>query len=196
MRGNFDWYVGVDEVGRGPIAGPLTVGAVCFNREHPRELIGVRDSKVLSSEMREKWLGLLKSTECSFTTASVSNQVIDRKGLSYSIRLAIARALRTLELESNQTLILLDGGLRAPDCYLHQETIIRGDQSEPLIAAASIVAKVHRDKKMINLSKRFPQYFFERHKGYGTKLHYQAIDEHSISAFHRRTFLPDHLARI
>ena len=120
----------------------------------------------------------------------VGPRVVDREGLTRATSVAIARALRRLVPDdATEVLVLLDGGLRAPARYTNQATIIKGDEKEPLIALASVVAKVMRDEKMRTLSYQYPQYGFEGHKGYGTSAHYKAIKKYGISDSHRKSFL-------
>ncbi len=189
--------IGVDEVGRGPLAGPLCVGA-CLVRARLRRralfaLSGVRDCKQLTPEKRHEWFSRIareaKQGTLCVTSSFVSPSIIDRKGLAYALRLAIRRCLKRLIAAPGHALIQLDGGLCAPARYPFQETIVGGDEREPLIAAASIVAKVRRDRYMIRLAKKYPAYGFEIHKGYGTKRHYEALRRHGISEVHRRSFL-------
>lgn len=186
--------VGVDEVGRGPIAGPVTVGAcVCSVDEYAQlcsDQLNVTDSKKITPKKRSIIAEELnKDKRLRSSIASSTAVDIDIVGIVPALLRALDEALSQLELDPSETLVLLDGGLKAPKKYLHQETIIKGDQSEWLIGAASIVAKVHRDNKMIAYAKDFPLYGFEKHKGYGTKAHYQALREHGTSVLHRTSFL-------
>lgn len=192
--GNFEWIAGVDEVGRGPIAGPVTVG-VCLCKKvdlaglmnsHPM----VQDSKTLSARKRERIVGTLKKDKhLVFAISSVGSEKIDQIGISECLRIAVGRSLAKLKIKQGKTLVLLDGSLYAPKKYQNQRTIIKGDQSEWLISAASIVAKVSRDKKMVNYSRVFPGYGFVHHKGYGTRGHYLALKKLGLTRIHRRAFL-------
>jgi len=187
----------VDEVGRGPLAGPVAVGVVKFKAESQKVItkwgIGFKDSKKLSANGREAWLVKIDEAMSEgwleYAVAFVSPSVIDKKGLSYAIRTAMEKALSEIEHDVNKTKVLLDGALHAPSHYPHQETIIKGDEKELSIALASIVAKVARDKKMVALAKKFPEYGFEKHKGYGTRAHYLAIKKNGLTKHHRRSFL-------
>lgn len=201
------YIIGIDEVGRGPLAGPVAVGVVKLKVESLKSKVnwgrGFRDSKKLSAKAREAWLVKIDEARSEgwldYAVAFVPPSVIDKKGLSYAIRTALARALERVaptaaQLGSStpklrEIMVLLDGGLRAPSHYPHQETIIKGDEKELAIALASIVAKVARDKKMVALAKKFPEYGFEKHKGYGTRAHYAAIKKHGITPHHRKSFL-------
>lgn len=188
------FIIGVDEVGRGCLAGPLTVGAIL--KRGKVNLRGIRDSKKLSAKQREEWARNLKTYSMKHKTfniaiASVGPVIIDRIGISSAARRAVGSCLRKLKrsiLRVSSAKILLDGSLYAPRTYLNQKTIIKGDEKIPLIAAASIVAKVHRDRKMARLSKNFPEYRLDIHKGYGTRFHQRAIKRHGLSVLHRRSF--------
>lgn len=191
---DYKYYIGIDEVGRGPIAGPVTVCAVLsFSGRELGDFKGIKDSKKLTGKGREKWFKKIKTSRAEkivdFSVFSVGNKTIDKIGIVASIRLCILNCLKKLNSPEEETLVILDGGLKAPEDYKYQETIIKGDEKEPLIAMASIVAKVSRDWHMSNLPEKYSGYSFDKHKGYGTKAHYNAIKEHGISDLHRRTFL-------
>lgn len=195
------WLIGVDEAGRGPLAGPVAVGACLIRARDARRVLlavrGVRDCKQLSPEKRLAWASRIRALgrrrALQAATALVSERVIDRRGISAALRMGIARTLRKLSVSPTHSFVMLDGGIRAPARYLFQETILGGDEKEPLIALASILAKVRRDRHMVRLSKRFPAYGFEKHKGYGTKKHYAALRKHGLSPVHRRSFLKNFL---
>lgn len=188
------YIVGVDEAGRGPLAGPLAVGAVAWpvSYEFQDQFAGIRDSKQLSAIRRgyffkrlheEKTRGIIM---CS--VAFIFPRMIDTHGMTKALRSGVARALEKLCLDASVTRVVLDGSLFAPPEYT-QETIIRGDETIPIISAASIIAKVSRDRCMRRIAKKYPQYGFEKHKGYGTKAHYEALREHGVSPVHRKLFL-------
>lgn len=186
--------VGIDEVGRGPIAGPVAVGACCVPIDFDFAFCrGIRDSKKLSPQKRQEWeqkiLLAQKEGKLRVAVTSVSSRMIDARGLAYAIRSALATSLKKVSGDPRKTRILLDGGLMAPEDFVYQKTIIKGDEKEPVISMASIVAKETRDRHMMMLSKRYPQYDFHVHKGYGTRAHYQKITEHGLSPEHRRSFL-------
>lgn len=188
------YVVGVDEVGRGCVAGPVAVGALVFyTPKAKRCLYGIQDSKRLKPHEREEWYRkICKVRESGFLDFSVSftaHSVVDKKGIVLAIKTALKRSLEKLSLEPERVLILLDGGLRAPRVYNNQQTIIKGDEKERVIAAASIVAKVLRDRKMVFFSKKYPRYGFERHKGYGTLNHYENLRIYGPTRIHRMTFL-------
>jgi ribonuclease HII len=188
------YIIGIDEVGRGPIAGPVAVCALCLNPNFDtKDFKNFRDSKKLSHIQRLKWLEKIKVEKENGTlvykVSLESNRVIDKKGLTFAIKRALANSLEFLNIKPKDCLVLLDGGLKAPIQYKNQKTIIKGDEKELAIALASIVAKVHRDTLLINLARKYPGYGLEKHKGYGTSAHYQALRKLGISPFHRQSFL-------
>ncbi len=188
------FLVGIDEAGRGPLAGPVAVGVVVAPPQFDLRLLeGVRDSKQLTELGREIWYEKLRILNLEhnvlFTVQFSSAAFIDTHGIVPAIRTAIARGLRELLVSEEESHILLDGSLKAPPRFVSQETIIRGDETEPLISLASIAAKVRRDRLMKQLALRYPEYGFDIHKGYGTKAHRELIQKHGISAIHRKSFL-------
>jgi len=191
------FVAGVDEVGRGPLAGPIAVCAVMYDTFLHEEIVsaipGVKDSKQLPQHKREVIArlakGLAREGKISYAVSFVSSGVIDARGITHAARLATKRALLRAGARPDTTMVLLDGGLRAPKVFPAQKTIIRGDEIEFIISLASVIAKVTRDRKMLRLSEKFPQYGFDGHKGYGTDSHRRAIKKHGILPIHRRTFL-------
>lgn len=186
--------VGVDEAGRGPLAGPVTVSAVAFLKPFDHGVLsGANDSKKLSPKKREEVRHLIEQLAgggfISFSIESSSAQFIDEHGIVPAIRDALSRALSALSLEPSTVRIQLDGSLKAPPEYTHQETIVRGDATHLSIMLASIMAKTERDREMVLLGERYPEYGFEVHKGYGTKRHYEAIKKNGLCALHRTTFI-------
>jgi len=194
MRGKlFRGMIGIDEAGRGPLAGPVAVGGVKIvtskMRHATRMLGGIRDSKYLTEKQREEWYILLTS-HSDFTCASamISPAVIDRINIRNATLLGARRVYRKLAVDAPYA-VLLDGGLFLPHHMgIAQETIIKGDEKIPLIAAASIIAKVRRDRLMRRLHKKYPQYRFDLHKGYGTKLHRMLMAQYGRSSVHRSSF--------
>lgn len=191
------FLLGVDEAGRGPLAGPVAVGVVAVPEgfDVGAEFPGVADSKALSEKKRERIFEMLEARAGSagaggiaFTVEMGSAAEIDECGIAVVIRELVARGVRTLAPGAGQAYVRLDGSLKAPEEYA-QETIIGGDASVPLISLASIAAKVSRDRLMVALAGEYPQYGFEKHKGYGTKAHYAALAAHGLSPIHRRTFI-------
>ena len=194
-----EFIIGIDEAGRGPIAGPVAVGAFCVEKKARKKLSEffpggrIRDSKKLSPVAREKIFRELvrqkRSGAISFAVSFGSATEIDRKGITFAIRKALTRSIKILGVKPCDCSVLLDGGLKAPEKFRNQRTIIKGDEKEAVIALASIAAKVLRDRMMINFAKKYPDYGFEIHKGYGTKKHYQALKKLGFSQIHRRSFL-------
>ena len=154
--------------------------------------VPLRDSKKLSPLQREAWYRVLlaekKSGKCDFAVTMISASQIDKIGIAVAIRLALVQSL-TRVAPHTRIPVLLDGGLRAPNEFKKQTTIIKGDEKERAIAFASIVAKVTRDRYMTRQAKKFPMYGFEKHMGYGTRAHYAAIREYGMCVLHRRSFL-------
>ncbi len=187
------YRIGIDEVGRGPIAGPVAVGAFVFlDKKAAIFFKGVKESKQLTEEKRELWFTKIlegqKKGMIDFSVVFQSEKVIDTKGISFAIKKCLAASLSNLKINPKDALILLDGGLKAPEEYKNQKTIIKGDVKEQVIALASICAKVLRDRKMRQWAKKYPGYGFDVHKGYGTKRHYEAVQKHGLMALHRRSF--------
>lgn len=188
------FLIGIDEVGRGPIAGPVAVGAFVFLKPEAKKLFrGVKESKQLSEEKREHWFGIIKQAQNSgfvdFRVTFQSQKIIDTKGLSFAIKTALKTSVYSLNIKYSEARVLLDGGLKAPREYEDQKTIIKGDEKEVVIALASICAKVLRDRKMNVLANKYPHYGFEKHKGYGTRGHYEAIKKYGLLEIHRRSFV-------
>lgn len=196
------YIVGIDEAGRGPLAGPVAVGAVKIldyisprlRRTSRNFFKSIKDSKKLSPGDRELWFNLAleakKAGALDFAVSLVSEKVIDKRGIVFAIRLGIKRCFDKLRItDEEESQIFLDGSLKAPDKFTHQLTVIRGDEKIPVISLASIVAKVVRDRRMVRLSKKFPEFYFHLHKGYGTLMHRQALRKYGMTEIHRRSFL-------
>jgi ribonuclease HII len=185
--------LGVDEAGRGPLAGPVAVGAVCAPEgfDFLTEFPGLNDSKKLSEKKREALFArLVECTEAGTIQVAVvlkSAKEIDGRGIAVVIRDAVAEAVEKLLPDAKAGKVWLDGSLKAPIKY-EQETVIGGDALIPAIMLASIAAKVSRDRHMVRLAAKYPEYGFEGHKGYGTKAHIQAIRERGLSDLHRLSF--------
>jgi ribonuclease HII len=179
--------IGVDEVGRGCLAGPMLVVAARQLHELPD---GVADSKTLTGIMREQLYGLIIKS-CSFGEGWVTAAEIDAQGLTDATRLGVKRALDALGISDNEELII-DGHINyAPPSYTNVRTIVRADAKIPIVSAASIYAKVTRDKFMRSLATDYPDYGFEKHVGYGTAFHLSAINRYgAIEQLHRISFAP------
>ena len=189
------WLIGIDEAGRGPLAGPVAVGVVCVPRDFDWLMIdGVADSKSLSETKRERLYKvanvLISSGAIEAKVSLVSASMIDKNGITKAVESAMQRALRRLSAYPKECEVLLDGSLKAPAIYDYQRTIIKGDVTEPVIGLASIMAKVRRDRYMERIAAlpQFAPYEFAIHKGYGTKKHREIIKKHGLSAMHRRSF--------
>jgi ribonuclease HII len=182
-RQGFQVIAGLDEAGRGPLAGPVVAAAVVLPRT--RSMQGVADSKTLKAEQREKALSLIRKRALGIGVGIVEAEEIDRLNILQASLKAMELALQDLSLSPD--CLLIDGlhTLRLP---LNQQAIIKGDGRCLSIAAASIVAKVTRDRLMVDYHERYPQYNFARHKGYGTQEHLQAIREHGCCPLHRQSF--------
>ena len=194
MKKNSTKYIiGIDEVGRGPLAGPVAIGAFKMPADFDGKYFGkIRDSKKLTPEKREaivEKLKILKKKKIvDYLVCFQSSKQIDKLGLSKAITNCIESGMKKLKVKPQECLVLLDGGLKAPKKYKNQKTIIKGDEKERAIAFASIVAKVSRDCLMCKYAKKYPEYCFEIHKGYGTKKHRELIAKNGLSAEHRKCF--------
>lgn len=208
----YDYIIGIDEVGRGSFAGPVTAAAVVFSKNVDiLNLENVNDSKLLKIRQRETLSPLIKKSAFAWSISTVSVSVINKKGIGKATEIAFRKAVKDLrfkirdlriknsleirnlklEIPEQNIFVLVDGfhvkfirgiGLK------NQKAIIKGDQKSVTIAAASIIAKVHRDKIMKTLHKKYPNYHFSKNKGYGTKEHQKAIKKHGISKIHRTAF--------
>ena len=176
---------GVDEAGRGPLAGPVTAGAVVLDSSYP--IVGLTDSKKLSSAAREALAVEIETHAASWAVVHVSPSEIDSLNILHASMLAMQRAVAALQQMPD--LLLVDGN-RCPELPCEARAIVKGDLLEPCISAASIVAKVHRDRFMLELDAQFPEYGFRQHKGYPTRAHLEALAEHGPCAVHRVTFAP------
>jgi len=190
--------VGVDEAGRGPLAGPVVAAAVaiCLSDDALVEefmKLGVRDSKFILPKKREQLYGILTAhTAVSWGVASVDEKAIDRINILQASLLAMKYAVDAMMKKQSvpqQPYLYIDGRDIIPDMSVDQKAVIGGDAIVFSIAAASIIAKVTRDRMMGVYAKEYPQYQFEQHKGYGTKLHYAAMREHGPCPIHRKSFL-------
>lgn len=179
----YNLICGVDEAGRGPLAGPVFAAAVIL--PEGKIIEGVNDSKKLSEKKREILFDKIVEEALDYSIASASEKEIDELNILNATYLAMKRAVEGLK---NADYALIDGN-RMPPLNIPGETIIKGDAKSASIAAASILAKVSRDKFMLELCEEYPQYQFEKHKGYGTKLHYEMLDKFGPSDIHRQTFL-------
>ena len=215
------YIIGIDEVGRGPLAGPVVVAGVKIelgikfkaqrfgllgNYELGKRgiFVGIKDSKKLSAKKREEWFRKLTgNSKIKWAVAKVWPKVIDRINIANATNLGVWRVYKKLELNKvasrlgpkNKNFIVrvcrehtvLDGGLKLPS-HISYESIIKGDEKIPVISAASIIAKVIRDRLMVRLHKKYPKYRFDIHKGYGTKMHRKLLKKFGRSEIHRKSF--------
>jgi len=175
---------GIDEAGRGPLCGPVCAAAVILPENC--EIEGLNDSKKLSEKKREALFDVIKEQALAYGIAMASAQEIDEINILQATFLAMRRAVALLEKQPDCALI--DGNGK-PGLAIEQRTIVKGDSKSVSVAAASILAKVTRDRYMKEMDKQYPQYAFAQHKGYGTKLHYERLAEYGLCPEHRRTFL-------
>ena len=180
----FSVVCGIDEAGRGPLAGPVFAAAVVL--PIGLDIPGLNDSKKITEKKREELFDIIMEKAVTYSVASASEKEIDEINILQATFLAMNRAFEGLALKPDMALI---DGNKKPCVDAVEETIVKGDAKSMSIAAASILAKVSRDRYMLEMAKLYPEYEFERHKGYGTKLHYEKIAEHGVSEIHRRTFL-------
>jgi len=176
---------GVDEAGRGPLAGPVFAAAVILDPDRPID--GLRDSKKLSEARRDALAILVKRDALAWSIASCSEQEIDRLNILQATMLAMRRAVEGLKMAP--TLALIDGN-RCPVMAVRSEAIVKGDDKVAAISAASILAKTARDSALMALHEQYPQYAFDRHKGYPTALHLERLRLHGASVVHRASFAP------
>ena len=176
---------GVDEAGRGPLAGPVVAAAVILDDQRP--IAGLADSKKLSPARREALFDEIRAHALCFSIAEASVEEIDRLNILQATLLAMRRAVQGLRLKP--VIVLVDGN-RLPVLDVPAEAIVKGDARVQAISAASILAKVHRDRWCAQLHERYPQYGFAGHKGYGTAAHMAALRAHGACPEHRRTFAP------
>ena len=175
---------GVDEAGRGPLAGPVCAAAVILPKH--LQIPGLTDSKKLSDKKRRELFPIIQQQAIAYGIGLASEAEIDEINILQATFLAMGRAMDQLSIRPE--IALIDGN-RETDFGLPVKTVVKGDSLSANIAAASILAKVTRDDIMIQMSEQYPEYGFEIHKGYGTKAHYAALAEHGPSAVHRRSFL-------
>ncbi len=184
-----EYIVGIDEVGRGPLAGPVVTAAVILDPNNPIE--GLNDSKKLTEKRREALVPIIKERALAWSLGRSEPDEIDQINILQATLVAMARAVEGLSIKPTHALV---DGNKAPKLDCTVTTIIKGDQSEPAIAAASIIAKVARDKEMEQMDKLYPGYGLAKHKGYPTKQHQQALIDLGVTPIHRRSFKPVKLA--
>ena len=179
------FIAGVDEAGRGPLAGPVVAAAVILDNQV--RIAGVTDSKKLSAGRRKALEATIKLTALSWSVAMATVEEIDRLNILNATMLAMKRAIAGLEIIPGH--VLVDGN-RLPEIELPATAVVGGDAKHVEISAASILAKEARDRDMVAMSEKYPEYGFERHKGYPTRAHINALRDHGITPVHRRSFGP------
>lgn len=184
LNSGFEFVCGIDEAGRGPLAGPVYAAAVILPKGHIVE--GVNDSKKISEKKRDLLFDKIIDECVCYSVGTASEQEIDEINILQATFLAMRRAVAGLEIKPD--IALVDGN-KKPGLDIAEQTIVKGDSKSANIAAASIIAKVSRDRYMLEMAEKYPQYQFEKHKGYGTKLHYEMLEKYGISPIHRKTFL-------
>lgn len=181
----FQVICGIDEAGRGPLAGPVCAAAVILPLG--TEIEGLNDSKKLTEKKREALFPIIQEKAVAYGIGFASEQEIDEINILNATFLAMRRAVEAMNVSSD--LLLIDGNQKPKIGIGEEVTVVKGDMKSVSIAAASVLAKVSRDRYMLEQALRYPQYAFEKHKGYGTKLHYEKIAEFGVSPIHRKTFL-------
>ena len=187
VESGYKYVAGVDEAGRGPLAGPVVAAAVILPEEFSSNQLN--DSKKLSSSKREKIYNELMNVDSKVISAFavIDEVVIDKINILRATHMAMAQASSNLSIEPS--FVIIDG-MPIKDYPFNNESIIKGDSKSLSIAAASVIAKVERDRIMLNYSKEYPEYKFEKHKGYGTKLHLDALKKFGPCKIHRKSFAP------
>ncbi len=191
----YKYVVGIDEAGRGPLAGPVVSGAVLILEKDFKEvkkIKSVKDSKQLSEKKREEvYSNLVSNSKLKWGIGIVSEKVIDKINILEATKLSMIKAVNDLEKRNNIKVdfLILDGKMKLK-LDIDQESIIKGDDKVFSISAASIIAKVTRDRLMIKYDKKYPAYNFKKHKGYGTKEHLKNIKKNGICKIHRKSFAP------
>lgn len=195
-REGYDFVIGCDEVGRGCLAGPVVAASVILDfRLKISDLKDITDSKLLSAKQREVFDGIIRDHAIGWGIGVVDEKIIDKINIHNASLLAMRWAVEGLRLsfdfaqgDSNKTIVAIDGKFTIPEFNMKQEAIVDGDAKILSIAAASIIAKVHRDKLMTNMHERYPNYKFHEHKGYATLHHRNAIKKFGLTPIHRLSF--------
>lgn len=184
MNEGFNVVCGIDEAGRGPLCGPVCAAAVILPVDC--EIEGINDSKKLTEKKREALFDVITSKAIAYSVSMVDAKTVDEINILQATFLAMRNAVDSLSVKPD--IALIDGNAK-PGLEIEERTIVKGDAKSVSIAAASILAKVSRDRYMLEADKKYPKYQFAKHKGYGTKLHYEMIEQYGICDEHRRTFL-------
>ena len=185
VRAEYGCFAGVDEAGRGPLCGPVCVAACILDPEKP--VWGINDSKKLTEKKREALFEEIQEKALAFHIVFVGPEIIDRDNILAATMGGMREAVAKLEIVPN--LVLVDGNRCPEGLVMPSRPVVKGDATSASIGAASILAKVSRDRYMLELDRQYPQYQLAKHKGYPTKLHYELIERYGIQPFYRRSFL-------
>ena len=180
----YNIIAGVDEAGRGPLADEVYAAAVILPPDICIE--GLNDSKKISEKKREKLFDEIKEASLAYAVATASVEEIDEYNIRNATYMAMNRAIEALDIKPDY--VIVDGDC-IKECNYPHECVVKGDAKSLSIAAASILAKVSRDRHMLQMAEKYPQYGFQQHKGYGTKMHIEALKEHGACEIHRKTFI-------
>lgn len=194
-----DFLIGTDEAGRGPGAGPVFAAAVCFvslTGELIEKLARLNDSKQLSEKVREELYGVIVNNSV-YSVLQGSVEEIERLNILKTSLLSMKKACNSVisRLPSYRVKVLVDGNKKIPDFDFTQQIVVKGDSKSAAVAAASIIAKVERDRFMSELDKKFPQYGWAENKGYMTKKHLEAVDKYGLTCWHRKKFFEKHFEK-
>ena len=179
----YEYICGIDEAGRGPLCGPVVAAAVILPKD--KYIEGVNDSKKLSPKKREKLYDDIKKEAISVGIGIVDVDIIEGINILNATKLAMIKAVKDLKIKPDY--LLIDGN-QLIDIDIEKQTVVSGDAKSESIAAASIIAKVTRDRMLVNFDKLYPEYGFAKHKGYGTKMHIEAIKKYGLTPIHRKSF--------
>ena len=185
IRAQYGFFAGVDEAGRGPLCGPVVVAACILDPEKP--VYGINDSKKLTEKKREALFDEICDKALAYKIVFVGPEIIDRDNILNATMSGMKQAAEGLDIVPN--LVLVDGNRVPAALEIPAQPVVKGDATSASIGAASILAKVSRDRYMMELDKQDPQYQLAKHKGYPTKLHYELIEQYGIQPFYRRSFL-------
>ena len=185
VRSQYGCFAGVDEAGRGPLCGPVCVAACILDPENP--VYGINDSKKLTEKKREALFDEICEKALAYRIVFVGPEVIDRENILHATMDGMQRAVEELDIVPN--LVLVDGNRTPAGLQIPAQPVVKGDATSASIGAASVLAKVSRDRYMLELDKQYPQYGFARNKGYGTPEHIAALQKYGATPLHRRTFI-------
>ncbi|KGN02902.1 ribonuclease HII [Clostridium novyi A str. 4570] len=183
------YLAGADEVGRGPLAGPIVAAAVVLDLDIINDenlILRINDSKKISFEVREELSKIIKERAVSYSIQEISSEEIDEKGIAWCNNEVLKRSVCNLKVDPD---LVLSDGYKIKNCTINNEFVVKGDAKSASIACASIIAKVYRDNLMIEYSKKYPEYMFNKNMGYGTKEHIEAIKKFGCTKIHRKSFL-------